>query len=267
MTFAPSGAQLSLPLTSSAEASHARTSHPRDFARALLESARVCGVSSLVFSTSFAPPMSSSRTSRAVPQSGWTPWSVSWKSSAMTRYQSRCRRAMSGLRIDAPGYSLLPTLTVSGNYNRKGASPNSGDGLRTRLMLPTLCATTHKSNRGGAAGRTGPDRPSPETMARAGRLPTLTASMATRGSCPSEMRRHTPNLEASIRLLQTLCRRDDKGPGTRRSGGADLPAVLGGHLNPKWCLWFMGFPADWLDVDDALVFGRSAIRSSRSKPK
>jgi hypothetical protein len=38
---------------------------------------------------------------------------------------------------------MLPTLTVHGNYNRKGASANSGDGLATvlnREPLPTLCA-------------------------------------------------------------------------------------------------------------------------------
>lgn len=39
------------------------------------------------------------------------------------------------------GGALLPTLTVCGNYNRKGASPTSGDGLITALKkLPTLCA-------------------------------------------------------------------------------------------------------------------------------
>jgi hypothetical protein len=39
----------------------------------------------------------------------------------------------------APGY-LLPTLTVHGNYNRKGLSKTSGDGVATvlRRMLPTL---------------------------------------------------------------------------------------------------------------------------------
>lgn len=44
---------------------------------------------------------------------------------------------------------LLPTLTVTGNYNRKGLSPTSGDGLQTALKklptLPTLCATDYKS--------------------------------------------------------------------------------------------------------------------------
>jgi len=40
---------------------------------------------------------------------------------------------------------MLPTLTVNGNYNRKGASKTSGDGLVTALanngLLPTLTAS------------------------------------------------------------------------------------------------------------------------------
>ena len=40
---------------------------------------------------------------------------------------------------------ILPTLTVSGNYNRKGASKTSGDGLATALRKwPTLCARDAK---------------------------------------------------------------------------------------------------------------------------
>src|SRR5574337_307294 len=38
--------------------------------------------------------------------------------------------------------SKLPTLTVCGNYNRKGASPTSGDGLATAVRrMPTLVAS------------------------------------------------------------------------------------------------------------------------------
>lgn len=41
--------------------------------------------------------------------------------------------------------SLLPTLTVCGNYNRKGASATSGDGLATALkMLPKLVARDYR---------------------------------------------------------------------------------------------------------------------------
>ena len=50
--------------------------------------------------------------------------------------------------------SLLPTLTVCGNYNVAGLSPNSGDGLvtvlRRRGLLPTLTATD------GASGAVSP---------------------------------------------------------------------------------------------------------------
>jgi hypothetical protein len=40
-----------------------------------------------------------------------------------------------------------PTLTKRGNYNYKGCSPTSGDGLATfcKKLLPTLCATDYKS--------------------------------------------------------------------------------------------------------------------------
>jgi hypothetical protein len=40
---------------------------------------------------------------------------------------------------------MLPTLTVHGNNNRKGASKNSGDGLATALrMMPTLTARDYR---------------------------------------------------------------------------------------------------------------------------
>lgn len=52
-------------------------------------------------------------------------------------------RLMSVLPIkENDGGSLLPTLTVSGNWNRKGASKTSGDGLATAMKrLPTRLAS------------------------------------------------------------------------------------------------------------------------------
>jgi hypothetical protein len=70
--------------------------------------------------------------------------------------------------------------------------------------------------------------------------------------------------------LPTLTTRDEKGPGPAsksKGGGIDLPQTLGGHLNPDWCRWYMGFPEAWLDVEDAHVFARSGTASSRSAPK
>jgi hypothetical protein len=78
---------------------------------------------------------------------------------------------------------LLPTLTVNGNHNRKGLTETSGDGLSTAIK----------------------------------RLPTLKASDATRGDCPSEQAREN----------------------------SALVSVAGGPLNPTWCEWFMGWPLDW----------------------
>ena len=53
--------------------------------------------------------------------------------------------------------SLLPTLTVCGNYNVAGLSPNAGDGLVTALrrrgLLPTLTATDGKSGATSVAKR------------------------------------------------------------------------------------------------------------------
>jgi len=47
------------------------------------------------------------------------------------------------------GGALLPTLTVCGNWNKKGASQNSGDGLATAIKkLPTLCARDYKNSGG-----------------------------------------------------------------------------------------------------------------------
>ncbi len=47
------------------------------------------------------------------------------------------------------GGCLLPTLTVTSNWNRKGMSAKSGDGLGTALrrlqFLPTCCASDYKS--------------------------------------------------------------------------------------------------------------------------
>ncbi len=53
-----------------------------------------------------------------------------------------------GTNANAYG-SKLPTLTVCGNYNRKGVSPNAGDGLATALRkMPTLAASDWKGRSG-----------------------------------------------------------------------------------------------------------------------
>lgn len=192
---------------------------------------------------------------------------------------------------------LLPTLTASmGSGDKGGVNPDGPfrpslvEMARTVELFPTLLASHPEALRDRKGTRVLPttslsresarcaaqssssealqSREASAPLVRTRFLPTLTASSATRGSCPGEAKRHSPNLETVVKLLPTLCARDDHGPGPKHTkGGDDLPRTLGGHLNPEWCLWFMGFPAGWLDVDDAHVFARSATRSSRDAPK
>lgn len=66
----------------------------------------------------------------------------------------------------------LPTLTVHGNYNRKGVSPTSGDGLATALCrTPTLAASDWKGRSGaGHLSRHGAKRLSDAMPADGGPL-------------------------------------------------------------------------------------------------
>lgn len=152
MMSAPSGQQLSIPLTSSAEVFPAKTCLQQERARALLASARACGVSSLVSSGSYSRNGSSLKTCFRARPDGSIPSSASWKSKAMGAFLSRSRRKMSAHRTVADESSLLPTPTAS-NYG---------------------------SNKGGAAGRNGRTRLSLNSMATMGAFPTPSASDAKR---------------------------------------------------------------------------------------
>jgi hypothetical protein len=73
---------------------------------------------------------------------------LTWKVSATPRGRLLFRLVPSELTTSEGASGLLPTLTVCGNYNRKGSSPTSGDGIITALkkLLPTLTARDFKSD-------------------------------------------------------------------------------------------------------------------------
>jgi hypothetical protein len=57
-----------------------------------------------------------------------------------------------------------------------------------------------------------------------------------------------PTLARAVRLWPTPTKEDSRGgvsttPGGARSSG--LNATVGGHLNPPWVEWLMGFPLGW----------------------
>jgi hypothetical protein len=121
------------------------------------------------------------------------------------------------------GGCSLPTLTVCGNWNRKGASENSGYGLATALKrLPTLCSVDSKRSGGKKVTR--------KTMSR---LP-----------------------GALKHLLPTLCASDYKSPYNeagyqRRAQQRCLPLrdtlkhITGHRLTPEFAEWWMGWPLRW----------------------
>ena len=122
------------------------------------------------------------------------------------------------------GGALLPTLTVCGNYNRRGASLHSGDGIATALR----------------------------------RLPTLTASDAMGGAGTSPKRTGGLNLRTAIRLLPPVCATDYKSPYSvegykkqtqkRSKPLRDTLVHSTGHrLTPAFAEWWMGWPLGWTE--------------------
>lgn len=85
---------------------------------------------------------------------------------------------------------------------------------------------------------------------------------------PEERRRsgdRRDDVGDAVMTWATPCASDDHGPkGTASNGGRNLPREAGGHLNPTWVAWLMGFPEGWLDGIDVLGSVPSATRSSRS---
>ena len=75
----------------------------------------------------------------------WEPFSETWPRAGMMRDGRVYRHRQPVPRTTVIGGGALrnvPTPTVNGNYNRKGASQNSGDGLATYVkMWPTPTAT------------------------------------------------------------------------------------------------------------------------------
>ena len=132
---------------------------------------------------------------------------------------------------------LWPTPTIHGNYNRKGVSQNSGDGLETAVkkeLWPTPTAMTggtgvapshenggHGWNIGAAVNDSLSDNPKRQ-------WPTPTASDH-KGSGPTNIRK------------------DGK---DRKKDRLDYAVEQkSGTLNPTWVEWLMGVPTGWTELD------------------
>ena len=103
------------------------------------------------------------------------PFSETWPRAGMMRdgrvYQHR-QPVPATTVIDGGCSQRMPTLTIHGNYNRKGASKTSGDGLITRLkMRPTLCARDSRTVAGSQPPKRAPKSGLPLTWFLGGDLP------------------------------------------------------------------------------------------------
>ncbi len=124
--------------------SRARTSAPQGGVLASMASAPACGAKWPASSVRYDPASSEWKTAHCL----WEevlPWSsVILPTWGMTRNGSVYRHPTAERPISATGAGLWPTPTVCGNYNRKGASATSGDGLATAVTQrtwPTATAT------------------------------------------------------------------------------------------------------------------------------
>jgi len=114
----------------------------------------------------------------------------------------------------------LPTPTVDGNNNRKGASKTSGDGLATvvkSMRVPTPMASN--ANGSGLHGTGGLNLQTKVKLMASERVPTPTTQDAKNNGSASQLKRDALN------------------------------ATVGGPLNPPWVEWLMGWPIGWTALE------------------
>jgi len=288
-------------LTSFLEASHARTSAQQAEASASMERVRVSGLSSHGSLARFDPDSSLWKTPQCSLLEGlgefletWPRWgsmrngvswarmmpahltsenaSGFWPTPGAAKANNDVGLRCSGDRRDKPNKlgwavakSMWPTPTVNGNHNRKGLSPQSGDGLATAVArFPTPRAadgnhlgatptpTTRRRKEAGQANLSEfvleTTRPFPTPCARDYRSSNSKPYSERGGGRKGEQLvnyvAHFPTPTATNTKANHM-RGADKGK-ERESMNYGVPG--GGQLNPDWVEWLMGWPIGWTDL-------------------
>lgn len=121
-------------LTSYRAAFPARTFPSQEKAQDSMESEAACGSTWRGWLAKYDPDTSSWKTAQCSFIEDSTESLETWPRSGMTRNGLLWELPTLERRTSATGSGLWPTPTVCGNYNRKGASKTSGDGLATAVM-------------------------------------------------------------------------------------------------------------------------------------
>ena len=176
--------------------------------------------------------------------------SCAWSGKSTQRLYSLRTSPQSGLEVLEPSSNLWPSsgMTVDGLcYQLRKSERLTKDSVGS-CLLPTPTASTYGSNKGGAAGRTGINRPSLESMARKNLWPTPTVQDA----C-GRTHHNQKNGGIILSLLGSVTTEDGKTP---KAGGA---------LNPTWVEWLMGFPLEWTALSDLGTQWFRSKQKQRSK--
>jgi hypothetical protein len=238
MTFKPLTADRGEALLMSyLEAFPVKTSQQQEKEPESKESDLECGEKWLGWSAKFDPHTSTLRTAQCslleeepellqtLPRSGMTRSGMLWERQTLVLRTSEtesglwptpCLPGNGGTNGKAKLKEMLkwPTPTVCGNYNRKGLSKTSGDGLATAVS----------------------------------KWPTPTAHNAKETGAPSEYRRNTPTLTARVNWSTPVANETSHRKSKYAQGGIALSTQAGGKLNPTWVEWLMGWPLGWTDL-------------------
>jgi hypothetical protein len=135
---------------------------------------------------------------------------------------------------------LWPTPTVCGNYNRKGASKTSGDGLATAVAkwpTPTVMDSISRSKESWEKAQFRPKQG--KNLIKLGDIqhwPTPTMrDYKGANSLETTNKKIEEGLRAHMGQLPNAVQHTEQKP-------------IGGTLNPMWVEWLMGWPLGWTDL-------------------
>ena len=261
-TSEPSSPKRSPTRTSGAEGSHARTSAWQGKAKDSAASVAGSGSSGSDSFATWDRVTSSWKTSQlslfggSIPFSGGFTPAGTMRNGLVSRQPTWVPAIFAAASSSSLGGGIFPTPTARDRHSEakvtrganagRGGTPLilavQGKDAHAKALLPTPAATPYGSNRGGAAGRVGPDRPSLNAMASKGVSLTDWVKFG----------------NSTTRRLATPTAADAKGGYRNQTKGGRCLAnevrlpreplpPLGGRLSPVFVEQMLGFPEGWTD--------------------